>query len=351
MFKKENWVFSWRDCGITILLFAAATFLCILLKGLSENEIYVSLLFVLCVLMVSLLTEGYLCGALAALMSVLAVNYVFTYPYMKLNFSISGYPLTFVTMLAVAISVSTLTTNLQRQEKIRMESERERMRANLLRAISHDLRTPLTAISGSAHALLESEGLTPEQQKNLLTGIGEDAEWLIRMVENLLSVTRIGLEEAKIAKTAEVGEEVVYSAIAKLRKRFPEAVVTAEMPEDVLVVPMDPVLIEQVLVNLLENAVLHGRAREICVRLESNDGEALFTVEDNGTGIEKERFSHLFEELLPRQRREENNTRQSMGIGLSVCMSIVRAHGGSMSARNRNGGGASFSFSLPLEKE
>lgn len=351
MFKKENWVFSLRDLGITALFLAAATVLCVLLKGLSENEIYVSLLYVLCVLMVSLCTEGYLCGAVAALLSVLAVNYVFTYPYMALNFSISGYPLTFVTMFAVAISVSTLTTSLKRQERIRIEGERERMRANLLRAISHDLRTPLTAISGSAHAILESEGLTQEQKDHLLTGISEDAEWLIRMVENLLSVTRIGLEEAHVEKTPEAGEEVIYSAIAKFRKRFPDTKITAKIPEDVLIVPMDPVLIEQVLVNLLENSVQHGHADRIDVCLEKSGELGIFTVADNGAGIEKERVSHMFEELLPKQNKGDGFGRHNMGIGLSVCLSIVKAHDGTMSAENRPEGGARFSFSLPLERE
>ena len=117
---------------------------------------------------------------------------------MDFNFSLSGYPLTFFTMFAVSLTVNTLTATHKRQERIRMEAETERMRANLLRAISHDLRTPLTAISGSAITLLENDNLPDWQKKKLLGSINDDAEWLIRMVENLLSVTRIGLEAARI---------------------------------------------------------------------------------------------------------------------------------------------------------
>ena len=153
MLKKENWTVTWKSAGITAGLFALTTVVCALLQrlGLNEisqlrNETYVPLVYVLCVLLVSLLTDGYLCGTVVSLLSVSAVNYVFTYPYMNFNFSLSGYPLTFLTMLAVSLTVNTLTATLKRQERIRMEAETERMRANLLRAISHDLRTPLTAI-------------------------------------------------------------------------------------------------------------------------------------------------------------------------------------------------------------
>ena len=166
MLKKENWTVTWKSAGITAGLFALTTVICALLQrlGLNEisqlrNETYVPLVYVLCVLLVSLLTDGYLCGTVVSLLSIFAVNYVFTYPYMDFNFSLSGYPLTFLTMLAVSLTVNTLTATLKRQERIRMEAETERMRANLLRAISHDLRTPLTAISGSAITLLENDNL------------------------------------------------------------------------------------------------------------------------------------------------------------------------------------------------
>ena len=209
--KKENWTVTWKSVGVTVGLFTVTTLICVLLQRFGansvspgQNETYVPLVYVLCVLLVSLLTDGYLCGTVVSVLSVFAVNYVFTYPYMNFNFTLSGYPLTFLTMLAVSLTVNTLTATLKRQERIRMEAESERMRANLLRAISHDLRTPLTAISGSAVTLLENENLPDWQKKQLLGSINADAEWLIRMVENLLSVTRIGLESAHIEKQDEV---------------------------------------------------------------------------------------------------------------------------------------------------
>ena len=355
--KRENWTVTWKSAGITAGLFALTTLVCALLQrfgvneiSLERNETYVSLIYVLCVLLVSLLTDGYLCGTIVSVLSVFAVNYVFTYPYMDFNFSLSGYPLTFLTMLAVSLTVNTLTVTLKRQERIRMEAESERMRANLLRAISHDLRTPLTAISGSAVTLLENENLPDWQKKQLLSSINADAEWLIRMVENLLSVTRIGLESARIEKQDEVAEEVIFSAISKFRTHFPGVSVTPLLPESVLLVPMDPVLIEQVLTNLLENSARHGGATDITVSLTRMGSVAVFTVEDNGTGIVREKLPHLFDGIGFSPEKNGVGGRSQMGIGLSVCMSIVKAHGGSMSARN-TGSGTAVSFSLPVPPE
>ena len=355
--NKENWTVTWKSVGITVGLFTVTTLICALLQRFGvnsvrpgRNETYVPLVYVLCVLLVSLLTDGYLCGTVVSVLSVFAVNYVFTYPYMNFNFTLSGYPLTFLTMLAVSLTVNTLTATLKRQERIRMEAESERMRANLLRAISHDLRTPLTAISGSAVTLLENENLPDWQKKQLLGSINADAEWLIRMVENLLSVTRIGLESAHIEKQDEVAEEVIFSAISKFKAHFPGVKVIPHLPESVLLVPMDPVLIEQVLTNLLENSARHGGAGEITVSLARQGSVAVFTVEDNGTGIVREKLPHLFEGIGFLPEKNGVGGRSQMGIGLSVCMSIVKAHGGSMSARN-TGAGTAVSFSLPVPQK
>ena len=132
------------------------------------------------------------------------------------------------------------------------------MRADLLRAVSHDLRTPLTSIAGSADLLLENADLPEESRRELLGSIKDDSQWLIRMVENLLSITRVGGENASIQKSPEAVEEVVADAVGKFRRLFPDINVRIELPEDVLFVPMDAVLICQVFTNLLENAAMHG---------------------------------------------------------------------------------------------
>ena len=169
----------------------------------------------------------------------------------------------------VSLITCTLTAQAKRQANLLAESEREKMRANLLRSVSHDIRTPLTSIVGSTSAVLENPGLSSQEQRELLENAREEAQWLIRVVENLLSITRMGDAQARIAKEPEPAEEVLGTAAQKFRRRFPQVSVTVSAPEELLMVPMDPILIEQVLANLLENAAVHGRAANIALLLEA----------------------------------------------------------------------------------
>lgn len=339
---------------IFFLTLATASVICATLMRTTSSDVHVPLIFVLAVLIISLTTEGYLYGLLAAFISVVLVNYAFTYPYMKLDFTIYGYPLTFMTMLAVVFATSTLTSRLKAQERLRMESEREKMRANLLRAISHDLRTPLTAISGSISTVLEDKGALSRQQKDeLLLDAKQDAEWLCRMVENLLSITRIsGSEMGEITKEDEILEEVLSEAIMTFRKHHDNVPVSVSVPHTMMIVPMDAMLIEQVLLNLMDNALIHGGSvTKISVVASEKDGVASVTVADDGNGIKKEIMPHLFDGSLQLSGRSAADRSRSMGIGLSVCKTIIMAHGGKISAENAAGGGAVFTFTLPMGGE
>ena len=345
----ERWGSWWRNAGVTLGLLGATALICVGMNGIARSSAASSLIFVLCIHVVARLTNGYAWGIAASLAAVLLVNFVFTYPFMEFNFTIAGYPLTFVTMLTVSISTSALTTAVKKQERLRLEGEKVKMRADLLRSVSHDLRTPLTSIAGSVSVLLDSPELPEDKRRELLGGIRDDSEWLIRMVENLLSITRVGGEGAQIQKIPEAVEEVVADAVRKFRKLYPELPVETEVPEEVLFVPMDAVLICQVLTNLLENAVLHGRTTSrITVRVTSGAGRAKFAVEDDGAGIDAEALPLLFEDKPAGAAPVDSKGRHNMGIGLTVCRTIVKAHGGDMSAANRPGGGAVFWFELPL---
>ncbi len=345
----ERWGSWWRNAGVTLGLLGATALICAGMNGIARSSAASSLIFVLCIHVVARLTNGYAWGIAASLAAVLLVNFVFTYPFMEFNFTIAGYPLTFVTMLTVSISTSALTTAVKKQERLRLEGEKVKMRADLLRSVSHDLRTPLTSIAGSASVLLDSPELPEDKRRELLGGIRDDSEWLIGMVENLLSITRVGGEGAQIQKMPEAVEEVVADAVRKFRKLYPELPVETEVPEEVLFVPMDAVLICQVLTNLLENAALHGRTTSrITVRVTSGAGRAKFVVEDDGGGIDAEALPLLFEDKPAGAAPVDSKGRHNMGIGLTVCRTIVKAHGGDMSAANRPGGGAVFWFELPL---
>jgi two-component system sensor histidine kinase KdpD len=236
------------------------------------------------------------------------------------------------------------------QRHMLVEAEKEKMRANLLRAISHDLRTPLTCISGASSAILESgDTLDKQTHDKLLSDIKDDTQWLIRMVENILSVTRISEGLSSVAKSPEAAEEIVAEAISRIRNRFPQRKITVRVPNELLMVPMDGTLIKQVLINILENAIKHsGDDSVVEVKVKKDGKEAIFEVIDNGEGIAEQDFPYLFDSYVPDRKRSSDSSR-GMGIGLSICMSIIKAHNGKIEAVNKKEGGAIFRFVLPLE--
>lgn len=351
---KKNRLFpvSRRDFLLFTLILASAVGLCFLLRLADSSDGFASPVFVLAVLLISRFTDGYLFGLLAAVLSVICINYIFTYPYLEFNFTLSGYPLTFLTMLGVSLVTCTMTTKIKEQERLRVESEKEKMRANLLRSVSHDIRTPLTSIVGATSAVLETPGLSKEEQRVFLEDARNEAQWLIRLVENLLSITRIGDENTQIRKEQEAAEEILGEAARKFRKRFPHIQVSVSAPDELLLVPMDAILIEQVLSNLLENAVIHGECTTaIWLSVRREGGEAIFSVRDNGHGIPAKELPRLFDGTLKRSETPSGDGKRNMGLGLSVCMAIVHAHGGTMDAENLSDG-AEFVFRLPVsEKE
>ena len=331
----------------------AACFLCSLVTNrISQTPMLIPMFFVLGVFLISVLTSGYRWGVAASLLSVLAVNFAFTFPYFEFNFSIPVNFFSAVVMLVVAIVTCALTKKITYAEKLKADSEREKMRANLLRAVSHDLRTPLTTIYGSSAMLLENfDRFSDADRRKLLQGIRDDAQWLVGMVENLLSVTRLDNGELRLNKTETVLEELIDTVLVKFHKRCPTQNVAVTIPEDFLSIPMDAVLIGQVLTNLLENAVIHASGMtllELLVTLE--DRHVRFTVRDDGCGIAPDRLEDLFTGYLGSSDRQGDALRRNMGIGLSVCATIVKAHGGRISAKNRPTGGAEFTFTLDLEE-
>lgn len=353
MKKDEKRFPIFNNVLITVSMLGIATLFCFSLEGLTipESRTHVPLIYVLAVLLISRFTDGYLYGVFAAIAAVVCVNYIFTYPYFAVDFTIAGYPITFLVMLAVAIITSALMTQIKRQEQIRHEIEKEKMRANLLRAVSHDIRTPLTSIAGSAAGIIENKDyLSREQEMELLDNIQEDAQWLVRIVENLLSITRMNSEGASLDTQEEMAEEVISGAIVKFQKRFPEISVQADTPDDLIMVSMDAILIEQVLLNLMENAVLHGKeTANLLLKLYVDNKKAVFTVEDDGVGIREEILPIIFEGNIGGHDESESDKKRNMGIGLSVCASIIKAHKGTMKAENKKEGGARMTFMLPLE--
>ena len=234
----------------------------------------------------------------------------------------------------------------------RAENEKERTRGNLLRAVSHDLRTPLTAISGTINTVLEQQDtLPPEKQRELLRSAEEESEWLIHMVENLLTITRLnGDGETRLITQPEaVEEEILAASVHKFEKRFKSNIrIAVEVPQEVVLVPMDATLIRQVIMNLLENAALHGgRVKNITLTARRRNDKAELRVEDDGVGLDSHGLENVFDGMRTRAEQTSSD-RRNMGIGLTVCRTIVNAHGGQITAANRPQGGASFCITLPL---
>lgn len=231
------------------------------------------------------------------------------------------------------------------------EAMRQRDRGNLLRAISHDLRTPLSGIMGTSEMLM-SMTREDEEQYQLAFGIYKDANWLHSLVENILNLTRLQEGRLVIYKQPEAVEEVVGVAVAAILKRVPDRTISVHIPSDVLMVAMDARLIEQVLVNLLDNAICHTQPQEevsIVVHVDAAAFLAVFTVADCGSGITDQDLLHVFDIFYTTQR-PGFHAHRGVGLGLAICKSIITAHGGTILAQNRDDEpGAELVFTLPME--
>ncbi len=238
----------------------------------------------------------------------------------------------------------------QKQHKSKIEMERERLRGNLLRAISHDLRTPLTGILGATTTILDNEdALSQKVKRELLQGVYEDASWLIHSVENILSLTRIDEGRLEMIKNMEAIEEVVGEAVSRINKYTKEHTIHISIPDELIMLPMDGTLIEQVIVNLLENAIKYTpQGSEINIKSYVDDKNAIFEVSDNGKGIPEESMPHIFDRFYTVDTKSTSG-RRGTGLGLAICKSIIIMHGGDISVFNNSTGGATFKFSLPME--
>ena len=334
--------------GVVLLTYALG----FLLRDVFDVWEHITTAFVFAVFLVALLTDGYVWGILSTFSAVLLINYAFTYPYFDVNFSATESLFSAAVMMVIALLTSGITTQLKRWKTLKAEGEMERMRANLLRAVSHDLRTPLTTIYGASSSILENyDKLTDTQKTRMIAGIQEDADWLIRMVENLLSITRIDSGNVKLIKTPIVLDELIDAVLLKFKKRYPAQTVTLDLPDTVIVVPMDALLIEQVIVNMLENVMHHAKDfTTLTLRVKMQDGWAVFEIEDDGCGIAKERMEHLFTGINADAAEKVDIHKRNAGIGLSVCATIIKAHGGTVCAENRKTGGALFRFKLKTDE-
>lgn len=259
--------------------------------------------------------------------------------------------------LHVTTVISQITLVLEREslndekEVAKLQMEKERLKSTLLRSISHDLRTPLTGIAGNANFLYDNyEIVDLESARTMLKDICTDAEWLGSMVENLLNMTRIQDGKLDIRKKKEVVDDLISGAVTLTSKRLGSHTLKTSTPPEVMLIPVDARLFTQVLVNLIDNALKHsGKGTEITVAAQQEGSNMIFTVSDNGVGIPADKMGHIFDNFFT-TAYQDGDRQRGVGLGLTICKTIIEAHGGQIEVSAGKPKGVKFQMILPMEE-
>jgi two-component system, OmpR family, sensor histidine kinase KdpD len=283
-------------------------------------------------------------SSFAAALSVASYDFFIIPPVFRFVVDDARHLLTFGTMFGVGVLISDLTSRVRRQELL---AQREEMRSSLLSTVSHDLRTPLAGITGAATTLRDGPAqLSPEERADLVATICEEADRLERLVENLLDMTRLEFGGMVVKRVWTSLEELVVSALDRMQMKLDGRQVTVDLPADQVLVLVDPLLMGQVFVNLLDNAAKYTPPETpIEIRGRKTDGALEIEIADHGAGIELVLREKVFEKFF----RGPHGGRPGAGLGLAICRGIVQAHGGSLIADGCTGGGAVFRLRLPVE--
>ena len=344
-----------RDGGRAAGILIAATLVGLLFSGLKIPEANIIAVYILGVLIISIITSSWMYSFLASVISVLAFNFLFTIPRFTLRAYDPSYPVTFGIMFLVALITGSLASRMKEYAResaqAAMQIEKEQLRADLLRYISHDLRTPLTSISGNASNLLSNENeFSQETRMQIYGDIYDDSMWLIKLVENLLSVTRIEDGRMDLRMSAELMDEVIAEAMRHTDRNRDGRKIEVSSDEEFILGKMDARLIVQVVINLVDNAVKYTpEGAQIRIHTGKKDGMVVVSVSDTGPGIPDEQKSKVFDMFYTGTNRAADG-RRSLGLGLGLCRSIIRAHGGEIWVSDNKPQGAVFTFTLPAEE-
>ena len=344
-----------RDGGRAAGILIAATLVGLLFSGLKIPEANIIAVYILGVLIISIITSSWMYSFLASVISVLAFNFLFTIPRFTLRAYDPSYPVTFGIMFLVALITGSLASRMKEYAResaqAAMQIEKEQLRADLLRSISHDLRTPLTSISGNASNLLSNENeFSQETRMQIYGDIYDDSMWLIKLVENLLSVTRIEDGRMDLRMSAELMDEVIAEAMRHTDRNRDGRKIEVSSDEEFILGKMDARLIVQVVINLVDNAVKYTpEGAQIRIHTGKKDGMVVVSVSDTGPGIPDEQKSKVFDMFYTGTNRAADG-RRSLGLGLGLCRSIIRAHGGEIWVSDNKPQGAVFTFTLPAEE-
>ncbi|MBQ9686653.1 MAG: DUF4118 domain-containing protein [Oscillospiraceae bacterium] len=341
------------DVGISLFVLSCATALGFLFDHLGFTNSNIMLLYQSGVLLIAILTSHRGYSLISAIATVFLFNFFFVQPKFTLNAYEAGYPVTFIVMFLTAFISSSLAIQLKSSAKEREEAavliENERLRSAILRTVSHDLRTPLTSISGNASNLLANEEtFDADTRRQLYADIYADSLWLIDLVENLLASTKLE-NGAALNVYAELVEEIVTEAVQHVRPAEHTQRIEIE-PMEMLLVKADARLIVQVITNLINNAVQYTPPDTLVrIRAWQNGDTVFISVADNGPGIAAQDREKLFDSFYVGEGKRSDG-RRGLGLGLSLCRTIIHAHGGEISVSDNRPHGAVFTFTLPAEE-
>ena len=358
--KKNAYISVLKDFGISLIILSAATIAGYLFKlgGLTDSNII--MLYIIAVLVISILrSKIYYCLG-SSIVGVLVFNYLFTYPEFSFSAHDAGYPVTFLTMFITALIAGTLANKLKRntliaeqnareKEEAALLAQNEQLRANMLRTISHDLRTPLTSISGNASTLISGgTALDETARQQIYTDIFSESMWLIEMVENLLYATRIEDGRMQLNISVEILDDIVQEAVRHIERTHPKRNIIVDMYDEIIPVMADANLIVQVIVNLMDNAVKYSdEDSDVTVSVHLENEYAVISVSDHGTGISDEEKEKVFDMFYTGGSRS-SDSRRSLGLGLALCRSIITSHSGSVYVSDNIPNGTIVSFTLPI---
>lgn len=351
-----KWTWLWRlgtDAGETAAILAAATLLGSCFSSWGFTEANIITLYILGVLIISIITSRQIYSLIASAASVIIFNFFFTVPRFTLMAYEQGYPVTFLIMFLSSLITGSLAARIKKtareKEAAAALAKTEQLRADMLRGISHDLRTPLTSISGNASNLLSNADMFDrETLRQIYQDIYDDSMWLYNLVENLLAASRMESGRMNLNFSTELVEEVIAEALRHVNRKSSEHTIVVKQEDELILARMDPRLIIQVIINLVDNAVKYTQPGSvITISAEKSEGWAQIQVADDGPGISQEAKEHIFE-MFYSGAKSVADSRRSMGLGLALCQSIVNAHGGTITVTDNQPHGAVFTFRLPL---
>lgn len=342
--------------ALFIIIMVIATAISTLLDFYGVHESNLIMIYILAVIIIAIFSNHYAYNIVSPFVVVILFNFFFTEPRLTLSTYDPQYPLTFLIMITISMIASTLTLRLKTQTEIserilkekqavEIKAHSENLRSNILKSISHDLRTPLTSINGCLETLIETKNLDKATRIQLLKDAQDDTNWMIRLIENILNISKIQDNRLFLKRQEETLDDIVSEAMKRINKMKEHRTIKVTLPKDVVTVDVDIHLITQVFINLLENAINHTEIDgTINVRIDNTSEYVLFAIEDDGPGIKALDQPHIFELFYT----AKNDGARGIGLGLSICKAIVEAHKGKIDVEKSTLGGARFKFMLPI---